>query len=103
MEAIPLKPVASQITRVVLAAQNCQIYLYQKEQGLFFDLNVNGIDIVSGVIARDMVPLVCREYLGFAGNLIFVDSQGAIDPVYTGLGSRFELVYLTADEYALMN
>lgn len=66
------------------------------------DLNVDGVDIVVGVIARDAVPLVCREYAGFAGNLLFIDTQGSSDPSFDGLGSRFTLVYLTAAEYALL-
>jgi hypothetical protein len=40
--------------------------------------------------------------MGFIGNLLFVDTQGSSDPTYDGLGSRFSLVYLTAEEYALI-
>lgn len=69
---------------------------------MFVDINVNGVDVVTGVIARDVVPLVCREYAGFSGNLVFIDTQGNGDPVYDGLGSRYSLVYLTAEEYALI-
>ena len=69
---------------------------------MFVDINVNGADVVTGVIARDAVPLVCREYAGFSGNLVFIDTQGNSDPVYDGLGSRYSLVYLTAEEYALI-
>ena len=69
---------------------------------MFVDINVNGADVVTGVIARDAVPLVCREYAGFSGNLVFIGTQGSSDPSYDGLGSRFNLVYLTAEEYALI-
>lgn len=103
MQEIPLQPIPSQITKVVLGTQNCQINIYQKAQGLFVDVNSNGVDIVTAVIARDAVPLVCREYAGFSGNLLFIDSQGASDPTSDALGSRFSLVYLTADEYALIH
>jgi hypothetical protein len=34
--------------------------------------------------------------------LLFIDSQGSADPSYDGLGDRFALVYLTAEEYALI-
>ena len=43
-----------------------------------------------------------RGYTGFIGNLLFIDTQGNSDPSYDGLGSRFSLVYLTAEEYALI-
>jgi hypothetical protein len=102
MQEIPLQPISSQSTKVVLDGQNCQLLVYQKPQGIFVDINVDGVDLVVGVIARDAVPLMCREYEGFAGNLMFIDTQGGSDPSYEGVGSRFNLVYLTADEYALI-
>ena len=102
MQEIQIQPVPSQITKVVLGAQNCQILIYQKPQGMFVDINVNGSDIVTGVIARDAVPLVCRHYVGFSGNILFIDTQGKDGPNYKGFGTRFSLVYLTAEEYALI-
>lgn len=102
MQNIPIQPIPSQLVKVVLGGQNVQIFIYQKDQGLFIDINSDGVDIVVGVIARDAVPIICREYMGFIGNILFVDTQGASDPIYSGLGSRFSLVYLTADEYGLI-
>lgn len=102
MHAVPLQPVASQSVKVVLGGQNCQILVYQKPQGVFVDVAVNGADVAVATIARDAVPLISREYAGFAGNLLFIDSQGSSDPSYDGLGARFDLVYLTAEEYALI-
>lgn len=102
MQNIPLQPVPTQATKVVLGGQNVQLLIYQKPQGVFVDINADGVDIVVGVIARDAVPLMCRNYMGFIGNLLFVDTQGSSDPTYDGLGSRFSLVYLTAEEYALI-
>lgn len=100
MQQIALQPVPSQQLQIVLAGQNCQIAVYQKTTGIYVDLNSNGADISIGVIAHDVVPLVPTTYLGFSGNLIFTDTQGTSDPTYTGLGSRYQLVYLTAEEYA---
>ena len=102
MQTVPLQPVPSQSTKVVLGGQNCQILVYQKPQGVFVDINADGVDISVGTIARDAVPLISREYAGFSGNLLFIDSQGSVDPSYDGLGDRFALVYLTAEEYALI-
>lgn len=98
MQEIPLQPIPAQTFKVVLAGQNCTLNIYQKSQGLFLDLNVDGVDIVQGVIARNAVKLNCREYEPFVGNLIFIDTQGSSDPEYTGLDSRFGLVYITTDE-----
>lgn len=102
MQSVPLQPVPSQSTKVVLGGQNCQILVYQKPQGVFVDINADGVDISVGTIARDAVPLISREYAGFVGNLLFMDTQGSDDPSYEGLGDRWTLVYLTAEEYALI-
>ncbi len=101
MLQIPIQPVPSQQVKVVLASQNCQIAIYQKSQGVFVDLNSNGEDISVGVLAHNCVALDPREYENFSGNLMFVDTQGLNDPDYKSFGTRFFLVYLTADEFAL--
>ena len=101
MLLIPIQPVPSQILATMLNGQNCQLFIRKLGSNLFVDINSNGVDIVTTVIARDMVPLVCIEYTGFSGNIIFMDLQGKSDPEYTGLGTRFILLYLTQSEYEL--
>lgn len=93
MLQIPLQPIPSQFVKVVLGGQNFQILLQQKEQGLFVDVNVNGVDIVTSVIARDNDDILCRKYTGVTGALKFLDLQGSTDPFYTGLNSRYVLIY----------
>lgn len=99
MQQIPLQPVPSQQLQVVLGGQNCQIALYQKPTGLFFDLNSNAVDICVAVLAQNRNVLNPIGYTGFQGQLYLVDTQGDTVPVYTGLGSRYQLIYLTAAEY----
>lgn len=102
MQNIPIQPVPSQQLQVVLANQNCQINIYQKRQGLFVDVILNGVTISSAVIAQNLNLLNPITYTGFQGNLYFTDTQGTTDPVYTGLGSRYLLVYVTAAEFAAL-
>lgn len=94
MIIIPLQPVPSQKISVVLANQNCQITIYTLTTGLFVDLYVNNALIIGGVICQNLNRIVRSVYLGFIGDLGFIDNQGADDPVYTGLGSRFSFAYL---------
>ena len=101
MQQIALQPVPAQQIQIVLGGQNCQIAIAQKSTGIFVDVSANGLDISTTVIARDVIPLVPTTYLGFAGNLLFTDTQGSSDPTYDGLGSRYVLIYLSASEYAL--
>lgn len=100
MLEIPIQATASQIVKVVLGGQNVQLFIYQKSQGLFVDINVDGSDVMTAVVARDVTPLISRDYAGVIGNVMFIDTQGYADPEYSNLGSRFRLVYLTASEYA---
>jgi hypothetical protein len=107
---IPIQPVASQSFSVTLAGQSCQINVYQKtwyetgpdegeflpQYAVYLDLYVNNALLIGGVICRNMVRIVRDAYFGFIGDLAFYDSQGADDPVASGLGSRFQLIYLEA-------
>jgi len=94
MKKIPLQPVPSQTLSVVLSGQNCQIAVYQKSTGLYLDLDVDNAPIVSTALCHDRVRLVRSVYLGFVGDLAFVDTLGHADPQYEQLGSRFVLAYL---------
>jgi hypothetical protein len=50
-------------------------------------------------LALNGVKLVCRDYLGFQGNIVFIDTQGTKNPEYSGLGTRYELIYMAPGEY----
>jgi len=105
MLIVRLQPVPSQTLSIVLDNQACQINLYQKATGLFFDLIVNGAaqPTVSGVICENGNSLVKYAYLGFNGDLLFVDTVDLTtpsDPFYTGLGSRYQMVYYDAADIA---
>lgn len=93
MVTVPLSPTPSQSLSIVLDGQNCDISVYQKSTGMFFDLSKDGQRIVTAVRCLDGVPLINQRYRGFVGNLMFVDMQGDLDPTYDGLGSRHLLIY----------
>ncbi|MDR3533947.1 MAG: hypothetical protein P4L90_25705 [Rhodopila sp.] len=90
---VPLQPVPSQTVTVTLNNQACQINVYQLSTGLFVDLLVNNVLIIGGVIGEDRNVIVRSVYLGFSGDIAFIDTQGTEDPVSTGLGQRFFLMY----------
>jgi hypothetical protein len=100
MQIIPLQAVESQQVLVVLDGQSCQINVYQKNYGLFLDLYVNNSLIIGGVLCENINPIVRNAYLGFAGELLFIDRQGTDDPIWTGLGTRFVLAYADAADAA---
>lgn len=93
-QIIPIQAVAAQTFQATLGNQNCQITLRQLGNGLFIDVAVNGVPVVSGRYCVDRVSIIRPSYLGFVGWLYFVDiTQASEDPVYTGLGTQFLLVY----------
>jgi len=87
---------------VQLGTQSAVINIWQTAYAMFVTLYVANSLVVASVIAENLNRIVRYEYLGFVGDLAFVDTQagadGGSDPIYTGLGSRFQLLYLeTAD------
>lgn len=98
MQQIPIQQTPSQVVSVILANQNCQISLYQKSTGIFFDLRVGDRPVVTTRLVRNAVPLVRQRYLGFVGDLFIMDMQGNQDPEYIGLGTRYLLYYLEATD-----
>jgi|SRR5579863_165694 len=112
MEVVPLSPVPSQTLQVVLDGQNCAISVYTKQgydytdptlgtpnTNLYFDLSYNGITVTTTEICLNLKRLlVNRQYLGFSGDFMFVDTQGDLDPQYVGLGGRYVLLYIEAAE-----
>ncbi len=93
-QALPVQPLPAQTFSAVLGTQNCTFTLRQRSTGLYLDLSVNGAQVLSGAYCRDRTSLVRWAYLGFSGWLYFVDTSGqGADPSYTGLGSRFLLIY----------
>lgn len=114
MLRIPVSAVPSQNFQVVLAGQNCAISLYTMDgydytdptlntpnKNLYFDLSYNGIDVTNAQICLNQKRLLInRQYLGFVGDFMFVDTQGTTDPQYAGLNTRYVMIYLEASDLA---
>lgn len=99
MLRVPLQATPNQTLAVTLARQSAQIALRQNGANLYFDLLVKGLYIVRTRICRDRQRLLLdAKYKGFVGDFAFVDTQGVDNPVYTGLGGRFQLIYLESGE-----
>ena len=108
-QIIPLQATPSQgPIQVTLNGQACVLNVWTKGQegstlATYIDLQVNGAWVQQAKQARDRVLLVRHAYLGFSGDLVFLDQQGATDPVYTGFNpnqgqARYLLLYLFPSE-----
>lgn len=100
MQEVSLQPSKSQQVSVTLNNQNCSIKLHQRSTGFYMDLYVDEKPIMQGVVCLNCNYMVRYPYLGFSGDLVFVDTKGTDDPSYDEIGTRFKLYYLTADEIA---
>ncbi|WP_454813763.1 phage baseplate plug family protein [Labrys neptuniae] len=99
MQIVPLQSVPNQAISILLGGQNCQINVYTKAGGLYLDLYVDNVLIVGGVACQNLNRIVRSTYLGFVGDLGFIDNQGTSDPSYDGLGARYSLAYLEPSDF----
>lgn len=98
MQIIPLQAIPNQTFQVLVGNQACIITLVQTQYELMMTLYVGNSLIVASVICQNMNRIVRDLYLGFDGDFVFFDTQGGTnpqDPVYTGLGARYQLVWLS--------
>lgn len=101
-QVVPLRQIPNQTLQAQLGGQACTINVFQQVYGLYTDVLI-GIDpVIQGVISLNGTLIVRSTYLGFIGDLVYADTQGNEDPVYTGLGDRWQLLYLTPDEIAAL-
>jgi hypothetical protein len=97
-QIVPIQALPNQQVQCQLAGQACTFNIFQQAYGLYIDVYVGNAPIILGVIAENLNRIVRSLYLGFVGDLTFWDTQGTDDPIYTGLGSRFQLVYIEASD-----
>lgn len=102
MQIVPIKAVPSQQVQCQLSGQAVTVNIFQQAYGLYVDVLVGVTPIIQGVIAEDRNRIVRDAYLGFSGDFFFLDVQGITDPIYMGLGVRYQLIYATAAEVAAL-
>lgn len=115
MQEVPLSALESQTLQILLNGQQCALSVYTKTgyeltdaieletviQIIYFDLTVNGVDITNTQNCVNLARLLLnRQYLDVVGDFVFIDTQGSEDPQWQGLGTRWVLVYLDADDIA---
>jgi len=103
MVKIPLQPVPAQTVNALLEQQAATMTVRQLGTGVYLSLSLGDTSIVSQCICENANRIVRGTYQGFEGDVFFIDTTGAgADPQFDGLGTRFQLVYMTAAELALV-
>lgn len=90
---IPLSSVASQLLLVPLSGRQGRLWVRQLGSGLYLDLWIDQARVVAGCLCQDRVPILLDPATSLHGDMVFVDTQGAEDPDYTGLTGRYVLLY----------
>lgn len=97
MLIVPAQANPNQAFNISLDGQQVQLAIYQTDYGLFMDVFLANVPVVVGVICENLNLIVREAYSGFSGDLTWFDTSGAgTDPVYTGIGAQYQLVYLEA-------
>lgn len=100
MQQVAPQAVPNQQLQVQLGTQAVTLNIYQTAFALHMDVLVGAVAIVSGVICENLNRIIRDAYLGFSGDFVWFDTQGTTDPVYTGIGTRYQLVYLSPSDLA---
>lgn len=90
---IPLQDSANQTFSAILDNQSTAISLLTTDYGLFATVTYNGVAVATSRLCLDRTDVNSSRYLGMPQALFFADLQGQSDPVYTGFGTRYVLVY----------
>ena len=98
MEQIPLQAIPSQEVQVILDGQNCTLSVYWRWGHLYADLLVDSEPVFQGAICQNLQWVNQSPTALFSGGLVFVDALGDEAPRWDGLGTRWALLYLDADE-----
>lgn len=100
MQTVAAQAIPNQTMQVQLGNQPVTLNVYQFTFGLFMDVIQGTTKVASCQPCQNRNRIVRYAYLGFAGDFIWVDTQGSDDPVYTGIGTRWQLIYLSPADLA---
>lgn len=100
MLVVGAQALPNQTMQAALGGQAVTLNIYQTQYELAMDVLAPGMlnGGLFGVICQNLNRIVRDAYLGFVGDLVWLDTQGATDPIYTGIGGRYQLIYLTQSD-----
>lgn len=64
---------------------------------IYCDLTIDSSLVWAGTPCQAGVEMNAEPYFGFLGSLYFIDLNGISDPMWQGLGTQYQLVYIPSD------
>ena len=103
---VPTLAVPSQKLKTTLNGQVVELAIYQLRYGMFMNVTIDGTLEIGAVVCQNRNRIIRSAYLnenvGFAGDFMWNDLEGSSDPYYTGLRTRYQLLYLSEAELAAL-
>lgn len=90
---VPLSALPSQELSLVLGNQDVTVRVLTRGDYLYLDVLKETDPVILGqliVTGQNLLPVGLSD---FVGNFQMIDLNGDSDPVYTGLGTQFRLLY----------
>ena len=100
MQTVQAQAIPNQQLQCQLGTQAVTLVITQTTFGLFMTVMVAGVTIISNVLCENLNRVVRDAYLGFVGDFVWYSTQDESDPVFTGIGSQYLLIYLSEDDLA---
>lgn len=90
---IPIDKLPNQSFDIELEEKRCRFDFITKGVFLYMNLVIDEVEKLNGIICLNNVDLIQYKDIDFNGRLYFLDTQGDLDPIYYGLGTRWLLFY----------
>ncbi|MBS4773136.1 MAG: hypothetical protein KHX55_02535 [Proteobacteria bacterium] len=90
---VPLSPLPSQELSLVLGNQDVTVRVLTHGDYLYLDILKENEPVILGQIIVTGQNILPAGLSDFSGNFQMVDLNGDSDPVYSGLGTQFRLLY----------
>lgn len=100
LRTIPVAPTPNQSLSVVLQDRNVSVTLRTLQGAMYADVLCDGVPVCTGRACVDRQSLTARaSYVGFPELVLcFADLQGANDPQWAELGTRYVLLSVEPDD-----
>lgn len=90
---IPLDALPNQSFSIEIGESDVELEFITRGSFMYMNLKVNEEEKLNGVICLNNTNLLLYPTIGIKGKMYFKDTQGNLDPIYFGLGTRWLLVY----------
>ncbi len=95
---VPLQNIPSQKLRINVDDHECSLWLFQKGERLYLDLDVDSQALIRAGVCLSDVPIIQKAQNILMGNFAFISLSDRLQPHYTSINTDHILIYFSADE-----